>query len=306
MALSLLLTSLTPAVALAQGGASPSQPYPPQGPPYSQHDPPPQYQYPPAPPPPPASTKPEVADREWYDSAAMLGLRGSTLGVKGGDAPGRTLGLGVSLTGSNYGVVGDVGRTRSTFVGALGGGSGGFEGALGGSLAIGARIPVDPEHGPLARIGFEGQMVGNDLFYHSWIQFPQGQIAYQFLDREGVLEIGVKAAPVLDGRLNVGNEATRRLGASFGLGAYATYQQGALVLDVDWTHILAQRGPGTPVDTVSFDVCLVRGIGVCFDARFIQGDVQFGSPVQTNEASAAYLGLTLGIGGLSTSTTKKK
>jgi hypothetical protein len=261
--------------------------------------------HPPQPyPPPPPRTPTEEGAREWYDASGMLGLRGSTLGVKGGDAPGRTYGLGLSLSGTSYGAVGRFGSTRSTFFGAIGGGSGGFEGGLVGSLAFGARIPVDPEHGPVARIGFEGQIVGNDLFYHSGIQFPQGQLAYQFLTRGSVLEIGVKGAPVLDGRLNVGNDASRRLGASFGFGGYATYQAGVLSLDLDVTRVLAQHGPGTPVDAITFDVCLAYVVGVCFDARILRGDVELAGPSQVNEASAAYLGLTLGVGGLSTKTKK--
>jgi hypothetical protein len=271
----------------------PQQAYPQRQPPYPQ---------PPSSAPPPTSTSPSTSEEEhkWYESFGELALRGSTAGVKGGDAPGRTYGLSLWLAGSNYGALGDVGRTRSTFFGGLGGGSGGFEGALGGSTAIGARVPVAKDHGPLARIGFEGQIVGNDLFYHSGLQFPQLQIAYQVLSHDGVLEVGVKGAPVLDGRLNVGSDASRRLGASFGYSGYATYHEGAIILDVDVTRVAAQHGPGTPVDSVTFDACLAFGIAICFDARFLRGDVQFGAPTQTNEASVASLGLSLGFGGLST------
>ena len=292
----------------------PQQPYPQQQQPYPQQQYP-QQAYPQQPypqqqvaPPDPSKTADDDArsKRRWDTGSGLLGIRGSTLGVSGGDRDARTYGVGFWSFGSSYGVVGDLGRTRGTFFGGLGGGSGGFEGGIGGSAALGIRIPVDEDQGPVVRIGFEGHIMGNDSFFSSVVQFPQGQLGYQYLARDSVFEIGGTLAPVLDGRFNVGDEGRRRLGSSAGFGGYATFQASPIAVDVQWTRVAAQSNPGTAVDWLTFDACLADVVGVCFDARWTRGDVNFGSPIRTNEASAGYLGLTLGFGGLTNKDRDKK
>jgi hypothetical protein len=236
--------------------------------------------------------------REWDEASGLVGIRGSALTVSGSDHDATTHGLSFWVSGTSYGAVGSMGRTRATFFGGLGGGSGGFEGALGGSSAIGLRLPVTDDQGPVARLGIDGFLMGNDTYYHSSLQFPQAQLGYQVLTRgEGVFEIGGTAAPVLDGRLDVGTDARRKLGGSLGVGGYASFQQSGFAGNLGWSRVFAQSDPGTPVDWLTLDVCFAVGIGVCFDARYMRGDVVYGAPAQVSQADARYLGLTLGFGG---------
>lgn len=240
----------------------------------------------------------------WDLDAELLGLRGSSLTVGGGDRHASTLGLSAASMGiSNY--AGSIFTYRAAGRSLLGGGGGGLEGELGGSIAVGAGILVDDGHqGPFVRVGFNGYLLANDSFFHSNLQFPQGQVGWHLGSREGfLLEAALTGGPMLDGRFNVGDEARRKLGGSPSYGAYADLFVGPLTGTLSWIRTEARSDPGTAVDGLEGQICLSTGraqketgLGLCFDGRYTRGDVQFGMPIQTNAASTTYLGLTLGFG----------
>lgn len=274
----------------------PQQPYPPQ---YPQQP----YAPPPPPPPPPAAADPDENKPGWDLDAETLGLRGSTLGVSGGDREARTYSLNVASMGvSNY--AGSIFTYRATGLSLLGGGSGGLEGQLGGTLAVGLGFLIDGKQGPFARVGVRGYILGNDSFFHSNIQFPEASVGWHLGSRHGfLLEGGLTAGPMLDGRFNVGDEGRRRLGSSGAFGAYVDAFIGPLTGTAQWVRTSAVSDPGTVVDAIDGHLCLSTGrskketgLALCFDGRHTRGDVLFGSPIQTSAAATTYFGLTIGFG----------
>jgi hypothetical protein len=248
----------------------------------------------------------EVDDKDkpgWDLDAEMLGLRGSSLGTSGSDRSDRTYGLSVAGLGASN-VAGSIFNARARGRWLIGGGSGGFEGEFGGTLAVGLGFLLDGKQGPFVRIGVQGYILGNDSFFHSNIQFPQGSVGWHLGSRDGLLlEAGFTAGPMLDGRFNVGDEGRRRLGSSGAFGAYADAFVGPLTGSAEWIRTKAVSDPGTPVDALDGHVCLStgrakldKGLSLCFDGRYTRGDVLFGSPIQTNTATSTYLGLSIGFG----------
>ena len=281
------------AILLASAGARAQQPYPQQ--PYPQQ---------PYPPPPPPPRQAEEAEKPGWDlDSETLGLRGSTLGVQGGDREARTYGVNVASMGvSNY--ARSLLNYRAVGHSLLGGGSGGLEGELGGTVAVGVGFLIDGKQGPFVRIGVRGYILGNDSFFHSNIEFPQGSVGWHLGSRQGfMLEAGLTTGAMLDGRFNVGDEGRRRLGSSGAFGAYVDAFIGPLVGTAEWVRTRAVSDPGTPVDAIDGHLCLSTGrdkketgLALCFDGRHTRGDVLFGSPIQTSAASTTYFGLTIGFG----------
>jgi len=288
-----------------QAAPYPQQPYPPPQPYASQPyaAPPPNAQQwgaspPPAPPPPK-----EKEEEGWEIDAEVFGLRGTSLAVSGGDREASTLGLGLASIGLANGQR-EILSYRGEGLSHIGGGQGGFEGELGGSITVGIGWLAAGTHGPFARVGFEGRLLGNDTFYLSALRFPRGEIGWHIGSKNGlVLEIGGTAAPMLDGRFNTGDEGRRRLGSSGGYGAYADLFIGPIAGTLEWTHTAAVSQPKTAVNELSGHVCLATGaakkeygLGLCFDGRATSGDVGFGDPFRTTDARSTYLGITLGLG----------
>ena len=163
---------------------------------------------------------------------------------------------------------------------------------------------IHNKQGPFARVGVQGYILGNDSFFHSNIQFPQGSVGWRLGSRDGfLLEAGLMTGPMLDGRFNVGDQARRRLGSSGAFGAYADAFVGPLTATAQWLRTSAVSQPETAVDAIDGHICLSTGrakketgFGLCFDGRYTRGDVHFGSPIQVNEAATTYFGITLGFG----------
>lgn len=239
----------------------------------------------------------------WDLDAELLGLRGSTLGTAGSDARARTYGLSVASMGVSN-AAGSILNYRASGLSLIGGGGGGFEGELGGTLAVGVGFLIDGKQGAFVRIGVQGYILGNDSFFHSNIQFPQGSVGWHLGSRDGfLLEAGFLTGPMLDGRFNVGDEGRRRLGSSAAFGAYGDAFIGPLTGTVQWIRTKAVSDPGTPVDGIDGQACLSTGrtkketgLSVCFDGRVTRGDVQFGSPIQTSTATTTYFGVSIGFG----------
>jgi hypothetical protein len=235
----------------------------------------------------------------------MWGLRGTSLTVRGGDHNESTVGLGIGSLGLGNGQS-KYFSYRGESMGYLGGGSGGFEGALSGSLTLGVGwLAEDAGHGPFIRGGIQGQIQGNDSFYLSMLRFPRGEIGWHIGSRNGfLLEVGGTAAPMLDGRFNIGDNAHRRLGSSSGYGAYIDGFFGPFAGTLEWVHTAAVSQPATAVNDLAGHICLGTGtakkewgFGLCFDGRHTTGDVRFGlDPIQTSRGHETYLGLTIGLG----------
>ncbi len=236
---------------------------------------------------------PRIA-RLWLAVAVLLG----------GDRETDTLGLGIGSVGLANGQ-----RKYFSYRGEstmhLGGGSGGFEGVLSGALTIGIGwLAKDAGHGPFIRGGLQGQIQGNDSFYQSMFRFPRGEIGWHIGSKHGfLLEFGGTAAPMLNGRFNVGDNAKRRLGSSAGYGAYADLFIGPVAGTIEWIHTNAVSQPKTAVNDLAGHICLGTGVakkesgfGLCFDARHTVGDVRFGNPITNNTGQSTYLGITIGLG----------
>jgi hypothetical protein len=275
--------------------AQPYQPYPQQYP--QQYQPYPQYpQYPPQPPPPPPPPPPqeEKKDDGW---PGVIGVRGSGLSVKGSDHDGLT-------TGATFTIVTDMHQTKDhvswhgSFIGGLGGGTGGVEGGLGMGLAGGFRANFGEEHGPFARVGAMGELWGNDRFYFSRLELPMAEMGYQYLslDDSFLFELGARAAPILGGRYDVGDNARRETGSSYEWGGYLSLHTHYGRLDVAYNRIeLPTKLVDTPIDTIRGDACatIAKHIGLCLDGHFLRGDVVLPSNA-VSRATTIYAGITIG------------
>jgi hypothetical protein len=255
---------------------------------------------PPAPPAAPAPPHEDAAshanDQTLFEKNCVLALRASGLHLQGTDADQSTFGFSLWSEQAKYSTRGAL-TMRGWGLAGLGGGSGGFEGALGGGGAFGYRASIDEDQGPLLRIGFDGAMLGNQRLYVSWIEVPQGQVAYQYLHDGAVVEVGMHGGPVLAGRFNVGNDARRDTTGSLEWGPYLSMHTAWGRLDATWMHVLATGwADGSPVDIVRGNACLYveSSLGVCIDGSFYRGVVQYGEPLVTTHATAFYGGLLLG------------
>lgn len=237
------------------------------------------------------------------ERSGVVGVRASYLDLRGSDHPDRAASVAFAGATEEYGG-GQLFTAHMAGFFALGGGSAGFDGALGLSFTGGIRAPVGEHHGPFVRIGAAGELQGNDLFYFSRLELPVGEVGWQYRDGRTVLELGGRGAPILAGRYNTGDATSRKLGAAFEYGGYASAHAWFGRVDVQATRIEA-RGPlDTPVDLVRGVACGYPWwptVGVCFDLAYYVGrstvDV-LGPPPATIESDArtTYGGLMIGFG----------
>ena len=239
-----------------------------------------------------------------YD--AVLGIRGSLMHVSG-PQDATTAGAMFFLGSELYRTEGLL-SLRSNAIAALGGGNGGVEGALGFGGTIGIRAPVTANQGPVARVGLDMDLLGNEQFYFSHIELPLGEIGYQYSNGATILEIGARGAPLLTGRYNTGDSFRRELGTSFEWGGYIGAHASIGRLDASFTRIEARSTPpDTPVDVARGSACVYAGkwVAICADAMVIHGDEQPPLAVPTappgatvsssTTATSFYGGATLGF-----------
>lgn len=225
---------------------------------------------------------------------ATAGVRGSeTLLTLGSDS--RTAaGVLFSLNNHSYESRG-LWSARSLSFGFIGGGSADFEGGLGGELAGGLRVPFSDGHGPIARLGARGFLLGNELFYSSSLQLPIGQLGYQLFTDDILLEIAGSAGPVLTGRYGVAGATSRKLGGAFEWGGHAGLHLPELHLELGFARV--QPDTGSSLGNVDRATALLCGspkpVVVCLETRHLRGDVVADGSIR--EASAHYLGLQLGV-----------
>jgi hypothetical protein len=226
-----------------------------------------------------------------------VGLRGGVTRVRGSDADTLANGATLAVDVLVYDARGWE-NLRYRHFASIGGGGAGFEGSLGLDLAWGVRVPVGPHHGPVARLGARGFMLGNQRLYHALLELPLGQIGYQYLSRRLHLELAGRAGPVLVGRYNVGDEASRKLGSAFEWGGHAAIAWEPVRLELSAMRVEASRsGPGTPLDVLGARLCGVAAhLGVCADADFYTGDTVIASAPVEREArvDSVFAGITIG------------
>lgn len=226
------------------------------------------------------------------DAQGTVGLRTSLLRADKST-------MGVSFAGRTLEYTSGTWTTaRDSFFWNLGGGQGGFEGGLGGSLAGGVRLPLDKTRGFVLRGGLEAYMLGNNYFYASLFELPQGQFGFQYMHGRSLFEVGAKTGAVLTGRYRDPQEdVTRKLSAALEVGGYASLHFTPVRFDASFTRINAlDNDPGTPVHVAEGAVCgLARWFSVCVDGRFERGDLVAGDDVARSFQST-YAGLTVGFG----------
>lgn len=282
--------------AASSADAQPYQPYPPQQwQPYPQYPPYGQPSYPQQPPPqPPPTPEDKEKDKGW---PGVIGVRGSLLSVKGSDHDGVT-------SGATFTLVTDMHQTKDhvtwhgSFIGGLGGGTGGVEGGLGMGLAGGFRANFGDEHGPFARVGAMGELWGNDRFYFSRLELPMAELGYQYLtlDDSFLLELGGRAAPILGGRYDVGDNARRETSGGYEWGGYLSLHSHYGRLDVGYNRIeLPTKKVDSPIDTIRGDACatIAKHVGICVDGHFLRGDIVMPDN-SVSKATTFYAGLTIG------------
>ena len=234
------------------------------------------------------------------ERTSVFGLRTTSLRVRGSGADGSTLGLAFAGTAEKYETWEDVTARTSSFF-ALGGGSGAVEGGLGADLAIGYRATIAPHQGPLVRVGIGGELLGNSKLYFSRLELPQLQLGYQYVSGRTVFELAARGGPILAGRYNTGDSASRTLGASFEWGGHAAAHSRFGRVDVSMMRIEAESAPGTPVDVVRGSVCgyLANTVALCADGSFFRGDVNIPNALagttDVKESRSAYVGVLVGL-----------
>jgi hypothetical protein len=234
------------------------------------------------------------------ERTSVFGLRTTSLRVRGSGADGSTLGLAFAGTAEKYETWEDVTAKTSSFF-ALGGGSGAVEGGLGADLAIGYRATIAPHQGPLVRVGIGGELFGNSKLYFSRLELPQLQLGYQYVSGRTVFELAARGGPILAGRYNIGDSASRTLGASFEWGGYAAAHSRFGRVDVSMMRVQARSAPGTPVDIVRGSICgyVATTVAICADGNFFRGDVVFPSLTaaltEVKESRSIYGGVLVGL-----------
>ncbi len=235
---------------------------------------------------------------------AVTGLHGALTKVRGGDTNADLAAFGItsSHVGFGYEKPGTI-RVVNTF--SLAGGAKYIEGGFSNAVAGGVRLPFGRTHGLVLRGGGEGTIFGNKYLWDSLLELPQLQLGYQWLVPRSVADAALKGGYVLLGRHNVGDGATRNLGASFEWGGVANLHLGPFDLRSSYTRVYPRYG-GTPVDMLEGAFCgIAHTFTLCTDYRYEVGDVRV--PDGTlRDARVTYLGFTVGFVAFESLPTKKK
>ncbi len=231
------------------------------------------------------------------DEHRSFGLRVSETNLRLEDRTTTAFGALFALNDHQYATLSDLTSRLREFA-FIGGGSGDFEGGLGGDVAFGWRARVGPNHGPFARLGLRGELLGNDVFYRSTLELPVAELGYQLLrDRTLLIEVALSAAPVLVGRYNVEGAAARALGGSFAWGGHLALALDAIHLEAGYSRL--EPKPDSvygALDTLNAALCGSAGfVAACGDLRFLRGDVHALAPDAIVPARTFYLGAFLGV-----------
>lgn len=227
----------------------------------------------------------------------LLALRVGSYDIRGSDADTRSWGFLVVLD-PDVAATADYVSYRTSFYGALGGGSDGFEGHLTWRPRAGVRGYLGEDHGPFARIGLGLEFLGNNKLYRSWVELPYLEIGYQLMNEDVWFELGPTGGLVLGGRYYTGDAAERRIDTEPELGAQVTLQVDGFRAHASAMRIFArQTGPGTPIDELNAELCInPAGLFLmCGHAAYHRGDVELPGG-GTSTSTATYFGGTIGLG----------
>lgn len=243
----------------------------------------------------PQQVSPHAKGR-WGPGFAMrtLSLRSSEERTHIGDDDRAVGGAGVEERSLAYLTLGKVNARYTDFI-ALGGGPGGFDGGLGVDAAIGYEPLFGDHHGPFARVGIRAHAFYGQHFHTSVLELPQMQLGYSYLRHALHLEAGARTGPVLTGRYGVDGGTTTSLGGSFEVGGYVALGARPVRLDLEASRVRLDPGPEGPVESLEALLCgaLARP-NICLRASGMRATlVGIAGPTR---ATAAYLGLTVGIG----------
>jgi hypothetical protein len=184
---------------------------------------------------------------------------------------------------------------RTTYQFGLGGGGSGFEGEYGGSFTGGVRIPLGRRHGPIARVGFGGHVLGNDRFYSSRIEVPRFELGYQILSGMVFVEAAGTTGYVIDGRYGqripprIDGQSPHTPLAGFEIGAYLSVHVPYVRLGVSLERVPITDGSSGSVLLGQANACVGYGFAVCGDVRAFGQDGIFGAA-----RSTYYGGITVG------------
>jgi hypothetical protein len=187
--------------------------------------------------------------------------------------------------------------THTSLAWVLGGGQAGFEGLLAGAIDFGYRANVTKETGPFGRIGFAGDMQGNNRLYYSALELPRFSLGWQFMSQKTVLELGARAGTILTGRFNPGDDGVRHTTGSWEYGGFASMQFDFIRAEANVARIDARKtGDGSPVDMGRAALCAIMGkVGICADYTAFHGTARFGGPTHFEDVVASYAGMTFGF-----------
>lgn len=225
--------------------------------------------------------------------AHFFGVRATETWSRGARAPDRALGVTASVRHFDYNARG-LFSGRSVGAAFIGGGSAGFEGGLAGALGAGLRAPFGRSHGLVARLGLEGYLLGNDRFYASMLELPQGQLGYQLLSSSLLVELSGTLGPVLTGRYRASGAPTDTLGRMLETGARLALGFRNAHLEVAYSRYeRAGQVPAHRLDRIAGSLCgNAAAIGVCADVELFDRP---SVPTSAGGGDTAYLGLHVGI-----------
>lgn len=290
---------------------------PPPPPPPAYEPPPPYYVRPPPPPYPGPQCNTDDEDGEWemdrngcrtrhrkkWEPGSLFGVRVGITNVHNSDKDGTFVGAMASLQTEQFSAApGRIFSGHQSLDASLGGGSAGLEGQLGGLLTLGARAPFGRTHGPFARIGLAGELLGNKRFYYSHLDLPVGEIGYQYSSAHTIAEIGARGAADLTGRYDTGIHTRRATGdGDFTWAIYAALHSSIGRIDIGWTTTEAQDFyPGGAITDLKAKGCLymTHFLAACVDMRYLDGHAYTRVPALppvVTDASALYGGVTIGF-----------
>lgn len=241
--------------------------------------------------------------RKRWEPGSMFGVRLGVTNVSSSDKDGTFVGAMASLQAEQFKAgPGRIFSGHSSIDMSLGGGSAGLEGSLGGLLTAGFRAPFGRTHGPFARIGLWGELMGNKRFYWSHLDLPVGEVGYQYSSLNTVAEIGGRGAAVITGRYDTGIHTRRELGdGSFEWAIYGALHSAIGRIDISYTTIEARDlFPGAGVTNLRAKGCiyLPHRLGACLDGMVIDGRAYTPIPglrPVTADVSSVYGGVTIGV-----------
>ncbi|MGC4065739.1 MAG: hypothetical protein QM784_14035 [Polyangiaceae bacterium] len=174
------------------------------------------------------------------------------------------------------------------------------KGSLLGSWAGGVRIPITESrrHGPVARLGMYGYLLGNDALYGSLLELPQLQVGYQYGHARTLVELGATLGPVLVGRSRIADTERRVLGSGFESGGYVAVQLPWARLGASFTRLPVKDASDRSVDVAQGTLCgHLQRLALCTDARITWTEARGGADEQWRDTRSVYGGITLGVTG---------